>query len=261
MSKQWSPEKEINPNTVGISAWPTRKIIEYRVNEMIRVFEALCRALPQLEAAADVIVERAQKGGRIITIGAGGSGVAGMSVMRELPQNHRDIDHEQFTYHITGGARVLEPLGCEDLEDSWDEGRKDVIALGISEQDVVICISATGRTPYTRGVAEGAKAIGAFTIGLICQTETELEAEVDLPVVLAIGPEMFMGATCEKAASAQKDALDAIMDAVVVRLGVTDDNRTRARLVHDKARIRDEFFQSLALAPAVAISQALNTKG
>lgn len=244
--KHWTPEKEINYETVGIGSWPTRRIIEHRVNEMIKVFEALRAALPKLEAAADVIVDRAQKGGKIITVGAGGSGVAGMSVMRELPQNHRDIDPKQFTYHVTGGAKIFEPLGYEEAEDSWDEGRNDAETLGIGENDVVICISATGRTPYTRAVAEAARARGAFTIGLLCQIDTELEDEVDLPIVLKIGPEMFMGATCEKAASAQKDALDAVFDAVVVRLGVTDDNRTRARLIHEKARIREEFFATAA---------------
>lgn len=243
--KHWTPEKEINRQTVGISSWSTRKIIEFRIDETIKIYEALRAVLPKLEAAASVIVDRAEKGGEIITIGAGGSGVAGMSVMRELPQNHREIDPQQFTYHVTGGQRIFEPLGCEDLEDSWDEGRKDVGNLGITDSDVVICISATGRTPYTRGVAEAAKTRGAYTIGLLCQTETELEDEVDLPIILAIGPEMFVGATCEKAASAQKDALDAIFDAVVVRLGVTDDNRTRARLIHEKARIREEFFTTV----------------
>lgn len=244
--KHWTPEKEINRDTIGIGSWSTRKIIEHRVNETIKIFEALLAALPKLEAAADVIVDRAKKGGKVITIGAGGSGVAGMSVMRELPQNHRDIDPAQFTYHVTGGPAIFGPLGCEELEDSAEEGCKDVAELGISDDDVVICISATGRTPYTRAVAAEARSRGAYTIGLLCQRETELEDEVDLPIILKIGPEMFVGATCEKAASAQKDALDALFDAVVVRLGVTDDNRTRARLIHEKARIREQFFTTVA---------------
>ncbi|MCP6720329.1 MAG: SIS domain-containing protein [Patescibacteria group bacterium] len=243
--KKWTPEKEINPDTVGISSWSPRKIIQYRVEETISIYDALREAIPALEDAADVVLERVQKGGRVVTIGAGGSGVAGMSVMRELPQNHGAIDPEQFTYQVSGGPRIFEPFGCEELEDSRDEGARDVGNLGITDQDVVICISATGRTPYTRGAADEAKTRGAYTIGLLCQTDTELESEVDLPVVLKIGSEMFMGATCEKAATAQKDALDAIMDVVVVLLGITDDNRCRARLVHSKARIREEFFASL----------------
>lgn len=242
--KCWTPEKEVNCETVGIASWPTRRIIDYRISELLRVHQALARASNLLEQAAVMIVDRVRKGGRVITIGAGGSGVAGMSVMRELPQNHEPIDPAQFTYHVAGGSRIFEPLGCEELEDRWDLGEQDIEKLNVGPLDVLICISATGRTPYTRGAAHQAVKWGAFVIGLICQTETELEDDVHLSIVLSLGPEMFMGATCEKAASAQKDALDAIMDAVVVRLGITDDNRTRARLCHEKAKIRDQFFRS-----------------
>ncbi|MBI2607865.1 MAG: SIS domain-containing protein [Candidatus Doudnabacteria bacterium] len=260
-TKQWSPEKEINRNTVGIGNWTTCKIIEHRIDEVVRVYEALLGAATALEQAAVMIVDRIRKGGRVITLGAGGSGVAGMSVMRELPQNHEPISPAQFAYAVAGGAKIFEPLGCEELEDSWDEGEAEVNRLNLTKQDVLICVSATGRTPYTRGAANQAAKRGALTIGLICQTDTELEDDVHLPIVLAIGPEMFMGATCEKAASAQKDALDAIMDAVVVRLGVTDDNRTRARLVHEKARIRAKFFgQTEPYAAAMPVPRSRNTK-
>lgn len=246
--KAWTPEKEVNCKTVGIASWPTSHIIEYRINELIRIYDALKNAANQLEQAVVTIVDRIRKGGRVITIGAGGSGVAGMSVMRELPQNHEAISPAQFSYHVAGGTQIFEPLGCEELEDIWDYGEQDIEKLNVSPIDVIICISATGRTPYTRGAAHKAAKRGAFVIGLICQTETELEDEVHLPIVLSLGPEMFMGATCEKAASAQKDALDAIMDAAVVRLGFTDDNRTRARLCHEKARIRAEFLAQARLA-------------
>lgn len=243
--KQWSPEREINQETMGIKEWPTQRIIEYRVAEMLRVHSALQNTIPQLTAAAQIIVERVQKGGRVVTIGAGGSGVAGMSVMRELPQNHAGVNPNQFTWRIAGGIEVMQPLGCEEMEDSWDEGKNEVDRMNITDADVVICISATGRTPYTRGAAKRSRELGAYTVGLSCQTDTELEDEVDLAIVLAVGPEMFMGATCEKAASAQKDALDAVMDAVMVRLGVTDDNRCHARLCHEKARIREDFLTAL----------------
>lgn len=209
---------------------------------MLRVHRALQHAIPELRAAAEVIVKQAQKGGRVVTIGAGGSGVAGMSVMRELPQNHAGIDPSQFTYRIAGGVEVMQPLGCEEMEDSWDEGEAEVDRMRITEADVMICISATGRTPYTRGAAKRSRELGSYTIGISCQTDTELEDEVDLTIVLDVGPEMFYGATCEKAASAQKDALDAIMDAVMVGLRITDDNRCRARLCHEKARIREQFL-------------------
>jgi N-acetylmuramic acid 6-phosphate etherase len=242
-AKQWTPEHEVNWETTDIDTWSSREIISYRIQEVSKVGEVLKKAAPALETAAEVIVERVRQGGRVITVGAGGSGVAGMSVMRELPQNHRDVDPSQFTYRVAGGARILEALGCEELEDSWEEGWQEIDRLAVTYQDVVICISATGRTPYTRGAAERSREEGAYVIGLISAPQSELEDEVDLPLVLDAGPEMFVGATCEKAATSQKAALDAIMDTVVVKLGLIQGNRCRARLCHQKARLREEFFR------------------
>lgn len=239
---KWTPEKELNAATSGIQEWSERQIIAYRINEVRKGADAIETAAPLLLAAALFIAEKIRQGGRVVTIGAGGSGVAGMSVMRELPQNHAEIDPEQFTYRIAGGVRIFEPLGCEELEDSEEEGRNEVDRLEATSADTLVCISATGRTPYTRGAAARARERGAYTIGLICTSGTELEDEVDLAVVLDAGPEMFLGATCEKAASVSKDALDAIMDVVVVRLGLVRGNLCRARLCHEKARMREEFF-------------------
>ncbi|MBI4088129.1 SIS domain-containing protein [Candidatus Kaiserbacteria bacterium] len=238
----WSPHREVNPETANIANWSSRKIIRYRVGEVRRIAEAIQKAAPKLEAGAAVVIEKLLGGGRVITIGAGGSGVAGMSVMREIPQNHEDASPSRFLYVVAGGARILEPLGCEELEDSSEEGAGDVDSLRVTSRDVVICISATGRTPYTRAVAKRARDRGAYTIGLITTPHSELGSEVDHSITLDIGPETFIGATCEKAASAQKDALDALMDVVVVRLGFTNGNLCHARPVHEKARIRGKFF-------------------
>lgn len=237
----WTPANEVNTETTAISQWSSAEIICYRVNELLAIHTALLCVAPALEEAAKVIAGRVRSGGRVITIGAGGSGVAGLSVMRELPQNHREIDPAQFTYAVAGGAEVLAPLGCEEVEDSAEAGEAEVNRLSVGEADVVIAISATGRTPYTRGAAKRARECWAYTIALVCQS-SELESEVELPILLDAGPEMFFGATCEKAATAQTVALEAIMDAVVVALGLVLGNQCRARLCHEKARLREEFF-------------------
>lgn len=241
MNKKWSPENERNAETENITEWTMMQILAYGADELLKIHHAVKNALGACEVAVEIIVKHAKAGGRIITVGAGGSGVAGMSAMRELPQNHENISPEQFLYRIAGSARFLEPLGCEEVEDNFSEGIREMDTLRICEKDVVILISATGRTPYTRGAAKRANELGAYTIALVCQ-ESEIMNEVTLPILLDVGPEMFIGATCEMSATAQKHALDMIMNAVVVKLGITDGNICRARLIHDKARIRHEFF-------------------
>lgn len=241
----WTPEKEFNPETRGISSWSHQRIISYRNNEARKIADVLDSALSGLCSAAEIVTRCALSSqGRVITIGAGGSGVIAMAVMRELPQNHRDINPERFTYRIAGQEEIFTAYGREELEDSWQEGRNDIENLNISADDVVICVSATGRTPYTLAAAQTSKDRSAVVIGLVCRRGSELAKIVDLPVVVDVGPEMFFGATCEAAATVTKIALAGIMDVTVVGMGITLDNICQARPVHEKARLREEFYKN-----------------
>lgn len=256
--KPWTPEVELNPETEGISSWSIPKIIGYRIEELQKVYSGLFKSVPELSVAVNVIIQRLQNGGRVLTMGAGGSGVAGMSVMREIPQNHRLCDPVKFTYRVPGNERIFEPWGCEELEDSREEGEKDVNDLQINDNDVVIFLSASGRTPYTLSAIKKVKNIGGYTIGITCRSNSELETIVDLPIMLHIGKEMLVGATCEKAATAHKVALDAIMDAVLINLKLTDDNRCLVRVSHEKSKMMRDFNEvsdehRVKTEPALAI--------
>lgn len=244
MANKWDPAQELNPATKNIDAWPDEEILLYFAGEVQKIHRMLRLVQPQLLAAAAEILRRVNKGGRLITIGAGGSGVAGMSVMRELPHNF-GVDPQQFTYRVAGGTGIFEPLGREELEDSWAEGEREARDLHLGQNDVVALISATGRTPYTRGAAHIARLRGgAFTMALLAMPDTELSTEVDLPIILDAGPEALVGATCLKASLAQQAALQAITSLVMIRLGLTRGNFiVHARLVHEKAKARRTFFE------------------
>lgn len=239
--KQWEPKRELNQETFHILKWSDEQILQYTLDELSAIRTGITKVLPECKKAAEQILKSVKKGKRVVTVGAGGSGVAGFSVMRELPQNHKKISPRTFSYTIAGGQRIFEPLGCENLEDSFDLGVSDIKKISISAGDTVILISATGRTPYTRGAAKATKEAGGFSIGIVCQW-SELLDEVDLPIYLNIGPEIFVGATCEKAATAQKHVLDMIMNLVITRLGITNNNRCDARIVHEKARLRKQVL-------------------
>lgn len=92
----------------------------------------------------------------------------------------------------------------EDLEDCWEAGRNDLISLGISEADVVIGITASGRTPYVRGAIIYARERGALTIGLVCNVNAPLEKEVEIMIIPVVGSEVISGSTPLKAGIAQK---------------------------------------------------------
>src|SRR3989344_1343784 len=194
MKNIWSPVNEINSETNNIREWSSKQILEYGLKELISVKNAIEKVIPECEKVADIIIKRFKEHGRVITVGAGGSGVAGMSVMRELPQNHRDINPDQFFYKVAGGVEIFNPLGCEELEDSFERGFKDMKDLDLNKKDVILLISASGRTPYILGASESAKKNLAYTVGVLCQ-ESELSEKVDLPIFIDVGPEILLGAT------------------------------------------------------------------
>jgi N-acetylmuramic acid 6-phosphate etherase len=137
----WDPSTQLNPSTSGISKWTTAEIVDFRIAEIANVQRGLGEAKPNLVKAAEIIADALMNGGRIVTIGAGGAGIAGMALIREIPQNHRLLKPEQMLYRVAGGRRVFEPFGCEELEDDENEGRHDIAELALGRRDVVICLS------------------------------------------------------------------------------------------------------------------------
>ncbi len=96
--------------------------------------------------------------------------------------------------------------------------------LGISENDCVVGISASGRTPYVLGAIEATVAIGALSVAMVCNTETPLSSLADIAIETVVGPELIAGSTRMNSGTAQKIVLNVISTAAMVRLGKTYGN-------------------------------------
>jgi N-acetylmuramic acid 6-phosphate etherase len=124
---------------------------------------------------------------------------------------------------IAGGQQALDKAH-EDLEDRWEAGQNDLVSLHISEADVVIGITASGRTPYVRGAIAYARGRSALTIGLTCNANAPLEKEVDIMITPVVGPEVITGSTRLKAGTAQKMVLNMLSTGTMILLGKTFGN-------------------------------------
>src|SRR5438270_1739236 len=155
---------------------------------------------------------------------------------------------------IAGGAQAL-GQAHEDLEDSAEAGRADVARLGVSEKDVVIGITASGRTPYALGAIAYAKERRALTIGLACNAYTPLEQEVEIMIAPLVGPEVISGSTRLKAGTAQKMVLNMLSTGTMILLGKTYGNlmvevQPTNRTLHQRAV--GIVWQGSGLAPGAA---------
>lgn len=182
-----------------------------------KVAKAVRRALPEIAQAIDAIADTIRKGGRLIYVGAGTSGRIAALDASEIPPTY-NTEPETVQYVMAGGAKAL-GAASEANEDSRELGETDMSKRRPTNRDVVVGLAASGRTPYTVAAVVFAKARGATTIAVTCNSDSPLANAVDIPIVIEVGPEVISGSTRMKAGTAQKMVLNMLTTGAMTRLG------------------------------------------
>ncbi|NAZ80717.1 N-acetylmuramic acid 6-phosphate etherase [Kineococcus sp. R8] len=202
-----------------LAAEPTAELVR-RMNDGDATVAGVVRTqLPVIAAAVDAIAERMARGGRLVHVGAGTSGRLGVLDASEVPPTF-GTPPGVVVGLVAGGPEAL-VSAVEGAEDDADAGRRDVEALGLTADDSVVGIAASGRTPYVLGAVAAARAHGCLTIGLSCNEGTPLSAAADLGIEVAVGPEVVRGSTRLRAGTATKMVLNTLSTLAMVRLGKT----------------------------------------
>ncbi|HWK80766.1 MAG TPA: N-acetylmuramic acid 6-phosphate etherase [Thermomicrobiales bacterium] len=245
-----------NPATADIDAVDTVTMLETINDQDALVAGAVRAEIPSIAAAIDAIANRMRQGGRLVSIGAGTSGRLGVLDASECPPTF-NTPPDLVVGLIAGGDRALRhPI--EAVEDRPGEGAAALDAIGLTPDDSVIGIAASGRTPYVLGAIDRAKQIGALTIGLSTTTNSQLSKAVDIAITPVVGPEVITGSTRLKSGTAQKLVLNMISTGVMIRLGKTYGNlmvdvqptnaklrRRAVAIVRDAADIDEAQAESL----------------
>jgi N-acetylmuramic acid 6-phosphate etherase len=230
-----------NPATEHLDQLPTLAMLELINDEDAKVAAAVRAELPAIARAIDEVSARFALGGRLFYIGAGTSGRLGVLDASECPPTF-SVPAELFQGLIAGGDSALR-LSSEHSEDSPEEGARDLAAAGFTQQDTLIGIAASGRTPYVLGALAHAKSLDALTIGLTCVPNSAIAQAVDIAITPATGPEVLTGSTRLKAGTATKLVLNTLSTGIMVRRGATYGNLmvnvrpTNAKLVDRAERI------------------------
>ena len=226
--------------------------------EDARVAIAVGAAADQISAAIDIVTERLAANGRLIYIGAGTAGRLGILDATEIVPTFNTKPGRVVGVIAGGGGAVVEAV--EGAEDDASAGERDLKAIRLSALDVVVGISASGRTPYVLGAVEYASRLGATTVGLACNRGTLLAASAQYPIEIVVGPEMIAGSTRLKSGTAQKLVLNMISTIAMVRLGKTYGNlMIDLRATNEKLRARAlRIVQKAAGAHAVDARRALD---
>lgn len=211
-----------NPRSRDLDALPTLEMLRVFNEEDRTVADAVARALPSVAALVDAAAEALGRGGRLFYIGAGTSGRLGVLDASECPPTF-NVPEEMVTGLIAGGDFALRHA-VEGIEDRPEEGVADLERAGFRQQDFLVGIAASGRTPYVLGAVDHAVAMGATTGGISCCEGAELSRRVRYPVEVVTGPEVITGSTRLKAGTATKMVLNMISSGVMVRLGLVYSN-------------------------------------
>lgn len=211
-----------NPASTRIDDVTTREMVAIINQEDARVAAAVETELDAIAHAIDLIVERVQRGGRLIYIGAGTSGRLGVLDASECPPTF-GTDPSLVIGLIAGGDTALRH-SIEGAEDDPEQGRAALLGIDLSTNDVVVGIAASGRTPYVLGALAYAKEVGAGTIGLGNSAQSELSKQADIAITPLPGPEIVTGSTRMKAGTSQKLVLNMLSTGVMIKLGKTFGN-------------------------------------
>lgn len=211
------------PRYQGMDCWGLDDLLKALWGGQMQALAACLPALPALAKAVAEAAERLKSGrGRLVYAGAGSSGMVAALDALDLADTF-DWPDDRLLILLAGGLDLRGGLAAE-REDDADLGRSWVRAHGIQAWDVVIGVSASGRSAFTNAIVEEARALGALTIGLAAMPASPLVLAAEHPIAVATGAEVLAGSTRLGAGTAHKVVLNLFSTAVMTGLGKVYDN-------------------------------------
>ena len=212
--------EKVNPRTVNIDELSCSEIIDLISTEDLEVFEAVSGEKDSISRAADMVFRSLERGGRVFFVGAGTSGRLGVMEAAECPPTF-GTDPETVQAVMAGGLGAVWH-SVEGAEDSATASVEALSSKKLSGDDVLLGIAASSGTPFVISALEYACTVGCASILISCSEPDN--APADLVITLLVGPEVIVGSTRLKAATATKMVLNMITTTAMVLLGKTYGN-------------------------------------
>jgi N-acetylmuramic acid 6-phosphate etherase len=226
---------------------PAEQILKHINTEDKSVAYAVEKAIPQITPLVKTIITKMKGGGRLFYIGAGTSGRLGILDASECPPTF-GVPDDWVIGLIAGGDGAIRKA-VEFAEDSPTQAWDDLMQYYVNEQDVVVGIAASGRTPYVVHGLKSCREKGIVTGGISCNPGAPILEHADFPIEVVAGAEFVTGSTRMKAGTAQKMVLNMISTTVMIGMGRVLDNKmvdmqlSNHKLVDRGTKILKHAFQ------------------
>jgi N-acetylmuramic acid 6-phosphate etherase len=206
-----------NLRSKNVDSMSSLEIARFINKEDYRVPRAVSKEVRQIARIVDNVSASLQANGRIIYVGAGTSGRLGILDATEMPPTY-GIPSKSFQGIIAGGSKAIR-RSIEGAEDDERSAQRELRQIGFCKKDVLIGLSASGKTPFVLAAMRMAKRLGAECFGITCNPNHKMGRLAQETVVLMVGPEVVAGSSRMKCGSAQKMVLNMISTASMIRLG------------------------------------------
>ncbi len=258
ISRPLPATETIDPRLHALDAWPPSAILQAMWEGQLAAVAAVGPALPAIAAAVQAALPRLRGSGRLVYAGAGTSGRIGVQDGAELAPTF-DWPGARVVLLMAGGEAAF-TRSIEGAEDDRAAAVAAVAQAGISVEDVVLGVAASGITPFTTAAVSEARRRGALTIGIANSPGGSLLEAADHAILVPTGPEVIAGSTRMKAGTAQKIVLNLFSSLVMVRLGRVHDGLMvdmQARNVKLRARAVRMLRTLTGVADEAALGAAL----
>jgi N-acetylmuramic acid 6-phosphate etherase len=213
-----------NKDTTEIDTASALEIVRHINTQDKTVAFAVEQKLPEIAEAIELIVDAFKKGGRFFYTGSGTSGRIGIVDASECPPTFGTSP--DLVQGIIAGGKEAVFRAQEGAEDSEYAGEQSLVEFGLKSGDVLCGLAASGRTPFVLGSLKKATEMGVKTILVCCVPASQLQLSVAPNVIIDIhtGPEVIMGSTRMKSATAQKMVCNMLTTGSMIRLGKVFEN-------------------------------------
>lgn len=225
-----------HPHSAGMQDRAGEVLLDQLLAAQQAALAAVRSALPGIEAAANLAADVLRSGGKLGYAGAGSSGLMALADALELAGTFGIMPDRTPVLFAGGAAALLHMTG--GVEDDPALAAADFAAAGLAAGDAVLCLSASGGTPYTLEVARLARAAGVRVVGFANVAGSPLATLSDIAVTLETGAELVNGSTRMGAATAQKVALNMLSTRLGVLLGHVHDGYM-VNLIADNTKLMD----------------------
>ena len=143
--------EEVRPELDNLDLLSASELVSLMAADSRRATDAVAAAEPAITAAVLLVCQQLRAGGRMVYVGAGTAGRLAVLDAAELGPTFSVPDGVAQALIAGGDTALRHPV--EGAEDDRAAGAAAVDLLELGEHDVVIGVSASGRTPYVLGSA------------------------------------------------------------------------------------------------------------